>query len=122
MVVWGQEAPQEGTDPSPSREPPTSLESVTTGDVGGVRNTTRGHRDSWDAALMMAASHGRPPSVRLLLPLEGGLFNNRKETALLLALQEGRVECKTPGGRGGSPRRGRKNAHRGDPKACSGVA
>ncbi|TNJ27019.1 hypothetical protein GMRT_24022 [Giardia muris] len=51
-----------------------------------------------------------PPHLSPCSSHSRGLFNNRKETALLLALQEGRVECKTPGGRGGSPRRGRKNA------------
>ncbi|TNJ30635.1 Ankyrin repeat protein 2 [Giardia muris] len=55
----------------PPKEPLLLLMSAVAGDVGGVRNTTPGHRGSWDAALMMAASHGRPPSVPLLLPLEG---------------------------------------------------
>ncbi|TNJ29420.1 Ankyrin repeat protein 1 [Giardia muris] len=45
------------------------------------------------SALMVAAFLGDISSATLLAPLEGGLFNNRKETALLLALQEGRVEC-----------------------------
>ncbi|TNJ27819.1 Ankyrin repeat protein 1 [Giardia muris] len=108
-----------GTGGSSRRDRPTPLQGAT--DVLGVRNTTRGHRGPWDAALMMAASHGCPPSVLLLLPLEGGLFNNRKETALLLALQEGRVECARLLADEAAVHEEDGRMH-GDPRACSGVA
>ncbi|TNJ28273.1 Ankyrin repeat protein 1 [Giardia muris] len=106
----------------PPKEPLLLLMSAVARGVLGVRNTTPGHRGSWDAALMMAAYHGRPPSVLLLLPLEGAVQQPEGDgPSACTPGGPGRMR-KTPGGRGGSPRRGRKNAHRGDPRACSGVA
>ncbi|TNJ30757.1 RING finger domain-containing protein [Giardia muris] len=69
-----------GTGGSSRRDRPTPLQGAT--DVLGVRHNWgrrgsqehyTGHRGSWDAALMMAAYHGCPPSVLLLLPLEGAV-------------------------------------------------
>ncbi|TNJ26132.1 hypothetical protein GMRT_25162 [Giardia muris] len=108
-----------GDRPIPSREPPTSLESVTTGDVGGVRNTTRGHRDSWDAALMMAASHGRPPSVACSFHSRGAVQQPEGDALLLHSRRAGSSARLLRTRRQST--KGRKNAHRGDPKACSGV-
>ncbi|TNJ26107.1 hypothetical protein GMRT_25322 [Giardia muris] len=115
MVVWGQEAPQEGqTHP---------LQGAT--DVLGVRHNwgRRGSQEhyTWASRLMgCSPDDGRlsrtPPSVRLLLPLEGGcsttgrrrpccLHSRRAGSSARLladeaAVHEGTEECTSRGSEG----------------------